>query len=42
MEVTLRSNRELEEIRNEKKETKEEKHVKVGEELKQHNSEAAK
>ena len=36
--VTLRSDRELEERRNEKKETEEEKHAKVGEELKQHSS----
>ena len=34
--LTLRSGKELEEKRNEKNETKEEKHAKVGEELKQH------
>ena len=41
MAVTLRSGRELEERRNEKKETEEEKHAKIGEELKQHSSEVA-
>ena len=35
MAVTLRSGRELEEKRNEKKETEEEKHTEIGEELKQ-------
>ena len=39
MAVTLRSGRELEEIRNEKKETEEEKHAEIGEELKQHSLE---
>ena len=39
MVVTLRSGRELEDRRNEKKETEEEKHVEIGEELKQHSSE---
>ena len=34
MTVTLRSGRELEERRSEKKETKEDKHVEIGEELK--------
>ena len=34
MAVTLRSGRELEERRIEKKETKEEKHIEIGEELK--------
>ena len=38
MAVTLRSGRELEERRNEKKEIEEEKHAKIGEELKQHSS----
>ena len=38
MTVTLRSGRELEERRNEKNETEEEKYAEVGEELKQHNS----
>ena len=38
MAVTLRSGRELEERRNEKKEIEEVKHVEVGEELKQHSS----
>ena len=41
MAVTLRSGRELKKKRNEKKETEEEKHAKVGEELKQHGSEVA-
>ena len=41
MTVTLRSGRELEERRNEKKETEEEKHAEVGEELNQHSSEVA-
>ena len=41
MEVTLRSGRELEERRNEKKETGEEKHAEIGEELKHHSSEVA-
>ena len=39
MTVTLRSGRELEERRNEKKETEEEKHAEIGHELKQHSSE---
>ena len=39
MEITIRSGRELEERRNEKKETKEEKHTKIGEEFKQQGSE---
>ena len=38
MAVSLRSGRELEERRNEKKETKKEKHVEVREESKQHSS----
>ena len=42
MAVTLRSGRELEEIRNEKKETEEEKHTEIGKELKQQSSEVAK
>ena len=37
--VTLRSGRELEEKRNEKKESEKEKHAEIGEELKQHSSE---
>ena len=41
MAVNLRSGRELEERRNEKKETEEEKHTKIGEELKQQSSEVA-
>ena len=41
MVVTLRSGRELEERRNEKKENEEEKHAEVGEELKQHSLEVA-
>ena len=41
MAVTLRSGKELEERRNEKKETEEEKHAEIGEELKQHSSEVA-
>ena len=41
MAVTLRSGRELKERRNEKKEIEEEKHVEIGEELKQHGSEVA-
>ena len=36
MAVTLRSGRELEEIRNEKKNTKEEKHTEIREEIKQY------
>ena len=39
MEVTLRSGKELEGRRNEKKETEEEKHTEIGEELKQQSSE---
>ena len=39
MAVTLRSGRELEERRNEKKETEEEKHAEIGAELKQHSLE---
>ena len=39
MAVTLRSGRELEERRNERKETEEDKHAEIGEKLKQHNSE---
>ena len=42
MAVTLRSVRELEERTNKKKKTKEEKHVEIGEELKQHSLEVAK
>ena len=42
MGVTLRSGKELEEMRVEKKVTEEEKHVEIGEELKQNNSEIAK
>ena len=42
MAVTLRSGRELEERRNEKKKNEEEKHVEVGEELKQYSSGVAK
>ena len=42
MAVTLRSGRELEERRNENKETEEEKHAEVGEELKQQSSRVAK
>ena len=41
MVVTLRSDRELDERRNEKKKNEEEKHAKIGEELKQHSSEVA-
>ena len=41
MAVTLRSGRELEERINEKKETQEEKHTTIGEELKQQSSEVA-
>ena len=41
MEITLRSGKELEEKRNEKKETKKEKHAEIGEELKHHSSEVA-
>ena len=41
MAVTLRSGRELEEMRNEKKEIKEEKHTAIEEELKQQSSEVA-
>ena len=36
MAVTLMSGKELEERRNEKKKTEEEKHTKIGEELKQY------
>ena len=39
MAVTLRSGRELEERRVEKKDTEEKKHVEIGEEFKQHGSE---
>ena len=39
MAITLRSGRGLEERRNEKKKTKEEKHTKIGEETKQYSSE---
>ena len=39
MAVTLRSGRELEEKRVEKKDTEEEKYAEIGEEFKQHNSE---
>ena len=42
MGFTLRSGRELEERRNEKKETEEQKHAKIGEEWKQYSSEVAK
>ena len=38
MAVTLRSGRELEERRVEKKDTEEEKYEEIGEEFKQHNS----
>ena len=41
MAITLRSGRELKKRRNEKKETEEEKHAEIGEELKQHSSEIA-
>ena len=41
MPVTMRSGRELEERRSEKKETEEEKHIGIGEELKQQSSEDA-
>ena len=41
MAVTLRSGRELEDRKNEKKETEEEKHTEIGEELKQQGSEVA-
>ena len=41
MVVTLRSGRDLEERRNEKKETEEEKHTEIREELKQQSSEVA-
>ena len=41
MAVTLRSGRELEERGNEKKETSEEKHTEIEEELKQQSSEVA-
>ena len=41
MAVTLRSGRELEKRRNEKKETEEEKHEEIGKELKQNSSEIA-
>ena len=41
MAVTLRSGRGLEERRNEKKETEEEKHAEIGEELKQQSLEVA-
>ena len=39
MEVTLRSGRELEEIKVEKKDTEEENYAEIGEEFKQHSSE---
>ena len=39
MAVTLRSGRELKRRRNEKKETEEENHAEIGEELKQHSLE---
>ena len=39
MAMTLRSGRELEEIRNEKKNTEEEKHTKIREEIHRYNSE---
>ena len=42
MVVTLRSGIELEDRRNEKKETEEEKHAKIREELKQHSLEVSK
>ena len=42
MEENLIGGRELEERRNEKKETEEEKHTRIGEELKQQSSEVAK
>ena len=38
MAVTLRSARELKEIENEKKKSEEEKHTKIGEEIKQYSS----
>ena len=38
MAVTLRSGKELEEMRDEEKDTEEKKHAKIGEELKQHSS----
>ena len=41
MAINLRSSKELDERRNAKKETKEEKHAEIGEELKQHSSEVA-
>ena len=41
MAVTLRSGRELEERRVEKKDTEEKKHTEIGEEFKQHSSEIA-
>ena len=41
MTITLRSGRELEERRNEKKETEEEKHTGIGVELKQQSSKVA-
>ena len=40
--MTLRSGRELEEIRNEKKKTEEEKHTKIGEEMHQYSSKVTK
>ena len=42
MAVILRSGRELEERRNEMKETEKEKHIEIGEELKQQSSKVAK